>query len=131
MPTAPKRSEPDTDMPDDQAYARSILPDPGKPMDDETWKRVKNNAQGASDFLKALSHEGRLMILCSLAHGEKSVAELEQMLSQRQAAVSQQLARLRQERLITARREGKQIFYSLTDDRARRIIEQVYELFCT
>jgi ArsR family transcriptional regulator len=118
-------------MPEDQAYARSILPDPGKPMDDETWKRVKNNAQGASDFLKALSHEGRLMILCSLAHGEKSVAELEQMLSQRQAAVSQQLARLRQERLITARREGKQIFYSLTDDRARRIIEQVYELFCT
>lgn len=108
----------------------SILPDPGKPMDDQTWKRVKNNAQEASDFLKALSHEGRLMILCSLAHGEKSVTELEQMLSSRQAAVSQQLARLRQERLISARREGKQIFYSLTDDRARRIIEQVYELFC-
>ena len=108
----------------------SILPDPGQPMDDETWKRVKTNAQSASDFLKALSHEGRLMILCSLAHGEKSVTELEQMLSTRQAAVSQQLARLRQEKLITARREGKQIFYSLTDDRARRIIEQVYEMFC-
>ncbi|MGP1358972.1 ArsR/SmtB family transcription factor [Roseicyclus sp.] len=100
-------------------------------MDEETWKRVKNNAQDASDFLKALSHEGRLMILCSLAHGEKSVTELEHMLSSRQAAVSQQLARLRQERLISARRDGKQIFYSLTDDRARRIIEQVYELFCT
>ncbi|MBF9043609.1 metalloregulator ArsR/SmtB family transcription factor [Rhodobacterales bacterium HKCCE4037] len=100
-------------------------------MDDETWKRVKNNAQEASDFLKALSHEGRLMILCSLAHGEKSVTELEQMLSSRQAAVSQQLARLRQEKLISARREGKHIFYGLTDDRARRIIEQVYELFCT
>jgi ArsR family transcriptional regulator len=109
----------------------SILPDLGKPMDDATWKQVKTNAQNASDFLKALSHEGRLMILCSLAHGEKSVTELEQMLSTRQAAVSQQLARLRQEKLITARREGKQIFYSLTDDRARRIIEQVYELFCT
>jgi ArsR family transcriptional regulator len=109
----------------------SILPDLGKPMDDETWRQVKSNAQNASDFLKALSHEGRLMILCSLAHGEKSVTELEQMLSTRQAAVSQQLARLRQEKLITARREGKQIFYSLTDDRARRIIEQVYELFCT
>ncbi len=131
MRTATKRSETDPAMPDDHSYARSILPDPGKPMDDETWTRVKNNAQGASDFLKALSHEGRLMILCSLAHGEKSVTELEQMLSQRQAAVSQQLARLRQEGLITARREGKQIFYSLTDDRARRIIEQVYELFCT
>lgn len=112
------------------AQVRSILPDPGEPMDDATWKRVRNNAQEASDFLKALSHEGRLMILCSLAHGEKSVTELEQMLSQRQAAVSQQLARLRQERLISSRREGKQIFYSLTDDRARRIIEQVYELFC-
>lgn len=110
---------------------RPILPDPSKPMDEQTWKRVRNNAQDASDFLKALSHEGRLMILCSLAHGEKSVTELEQMLSTRQAAVSQQLARLRQERLISARREGKQIFYSLTDERARRIIEQVYELFCT
>jgi len=118
-------------MTDDFHDRTSILPDPGQPMDDETWRRVKTNAQSASDFLKALSHEGRLMILCSLAHGEKSVTELEQMLSTRQAAVSQQLARLRQEKLITARREGKQIFYSLTDDRARRIIEQVYELFCT
>ena len=116
---------------EDRVDVRSILPDPSKPMDDDTWKRVKTNAQGASDFLKALSHEGRLMILCSLAHGEKSVTELEHMLSSRQAAVSQQLARLRQEKLITARRDGKQIFYSLTDERARRIIEQVYELFCT
>ena len=118
-------------MDDSRHQTSSILPDPGKPMDEQTWKSVKNNAQDASDFLKALSHEGRLMILCSLAHGEKSVTELEHMLSSRQAAVSQQLARLRQEKLISARREGKQIFYSLTDDRARRIIEQVYELFCT
>jgi DNA-binding transcriptional ArsR family regulator len=129
--TETRRKFSDPTMPDDHTYARSILPDPGKPMEEEAWKRVKNNAQGASDFLKALSHEGRLMILCSLAHGEKSVTELEQMLSSRQAAVSRQLARLRQEKLITARRDGKQIYYSLTDDRARRIIEQVYELFCT
>lgn len=131
MANQPRRHTTADPMPDDYANTSSILPDPSKPMDDETWNRVKNNAQSASDFLKALSHEGRLMILCSLAHGEKSVTELEQMLSSRQAAVSQQLARLRQERLITARRDGKQIFYSLTDDRARRIIEQVYELFCT
>lgn len=121
--TEPYSAEDTPDLP-------PILPDPSKPMDEATWKRVKTNAQSASDFLKALSHEGRLMILCSLAHGEKSVTELEQMLSSRQAAVSQQLARLRQEKIITARREGKQIFYSLTDERARRIIEQVYELFC-
>src|SRR6056297_3349598 len=122
------------DLPEDKTDHgpdTSVLPDPSKPMDDRTWTSVKANAQDASDFLKALSHEGRLMILCSLAHGEKSVTELEQMLSSRQAAVSQQLARLRQEKLITARREGKQIFYSFTDERARRIIEQVYELFCT
>jgi ArsR family transcriptional regulator len=133
-PRAAQTLEPPEDkapMTDDFRDRTSILPDPGQPMDDETWKRVKTNAQSASDFLKALSHEGRLMILCSLAHGEKSVTELEQMLSTRQAAVSQQLARLRQEKLITARRDGKQIFYSLTDDRARRIIEQVYEMFCT
>ena len=100
-------------------------------MDEATWRQLRDNAQAASDFLKAISHEGRLMILCSLANGEKSVTEIERMLSSRQAAVSQQLARLRLEGLVTARRDGKQIFYSLTDDRARRIIEQVYELFCS
>ncbi|GAA5066794.1 hypothetical protein GCM10023209_05750 [Roseibacterium beibuensis] len=107
----------------------TILPAPGEPMDDATWRLLRDHAQEASDFLKAISHEGRLMILCSLADGEKSVTEIERLLSSRQAAISQQLARLRLEGLVTARREGKQIFYSLTDDRARRIIEQVYELF--
>lgn len=117
-------------MPNDNADARSILPDLSNPMDNEALAHLRTNADGAAVFLKALSHEGRLMILCALAQGEKSVTELEQMLSSRQAAVSQQLARLRQENLISARREGKQIFYSLTDDRARRVIELVYELFC-
>ena len=87
-------------------------------------------ACNAADFLKALSHEGRLMILCHLATGEKSVGELEQLLSARQAAVSQQLSRLRLEGLVEARRDGKTIYYSLTDDRSRRIIEVVYDLFC-
>jgi len=88
------------------------------------------NATRASNFLKAISHEGRLMILCHLAAGEKSVTELEELLSARQAAVSQQLARLRLEGLVTPRREGKTIFYSLTDDRPRQIIDVVYDLFC-
>lgn len=109
----------------------SILPRLDEPMDEATWSRIRSNAQNASDFLKAISHEGRLMILCSLANGEKSVTEIEAMLSSRQAAVSQQLSRLRLEGLVTARREGKQIYYRLTDDRARVIIERVYELFCT
>lgn len=88
------------------------------------------NAQKASNFLKAMSHEGRLMILCHLASGEKSVTELERLLSARQAAVSQQLSRLRLEGLVTPRREGKTMYYSLTDDNPRKIIEAVYDMFC-
>jgi ArsR family transcriptional regulator len=117
--------------PDDGVMVSTILPRIDEPMDDATWKRIRENAQTASDFLKAISHEGRLMILCSLANGEKSVTEIEAMLATRQAAVSQQLSRLRLEGLVTARRDGKQIYYRLTDDRARVIIERVYELFCT
>ncbi|MDO9524677.1 MAG: metalloregulator ArsR/SmtB family transcription factor [Gemmobacter sp.] len=88
------------------------------------------NAQAAAAFLKALSHEGRLMILCHLASGEKSVSELESLLESRQAAVSQQLARLRLEGLVSCRREGKTMFYSLQDPKVRRAIELVYDLFC-
>lgn len=96
----------------------------------EDMEKMVKNAQAASNFLKAISHEGRLMILCHLAHGEKSVTELEDLLSARQAAVSQQLTRLRLEGLVSPRRDGKAIYYSLTDDRARQIIEVVYDLFC-
>jgi len=96
----------------------------------EDMKRMEQNAQRASNFMKAISHEGRLMILCHLASGEKSVTELEDLLSARQAAVSQQLARLRFEGLVTPRRDGKTIYYSLTDDRPRQIMEVVYDLFC-
>lgn len=90
-----------------------------------------SKAESASGFLKALSHEGRLMILCHLSTGEKTVTELERLLSSRQAAVSQQLARLRLEGLVSHRREGKAIYYSLADDRARRMIELVYDMFCS
>ena len=88
------------------------------------------NAMTASNFLKAISHEGRLMILCHLASGEKSVTDLERLLSSRQAAVSQQLARLRLEGLVEARREGKIIYYALADKRATRILDVVYDIFC-
>lgn len=97
---------------------------------DEAFEEMARNARNAADFLKAVGHESRLMILCHLATGEKSVNELERLLSARQAAVSQQLMRLRQENLVTARREGKQIFYSLADERAVRIMDVVYDLFC-
>ena len=87
-------------------------------------------ATEAAAFLKALSHEGRLMILCHLSSGEKSVTELERLLESRQAAVSQQLARLRLEGLVACRREGKTIYYSIQDPKVGRTIALVYDMFC-
>ncbi|MFB9149293.1 ArsR/SmtB family transcription factor [Roseovarius ramblicola] len=92
--------------------------------------QMQRNAADAADFLRALGHEGRLMILCHLVTGEKSVSELEALLGARQAAVSQQLARLRQEGLVRARRDGKAIYYSLADARAERLLGVLYEMFC-
>jgi DNA-binding transcriptional ArsR family regulator len=99
-------------------------------LDAAEMDRMVDNATNAANFLKAISHEGRLMILCHLVSGERSVTELETLLSARQAAVSQQLSRLRLEGLVTARRDGKTIYYSLADDRPRKVLEVVYELFC-
>ena len=96
-----------------------------RPLDE-----MVEQAQEAANFLKALAHEGRLLILCYLSSGEKSVTELEHLLGSRQAAVSQQLARLRLEGLVTCRREGKTIFYSLGDARAARTIALMYDMFC-
>ena len=108
----------------------TTLPDTDENIDHARLDEMMDRATVATNYLKAISHEGRLMILCHLATGEKSVTELEELLSARQAAVSQQLGRLRLEGLVTPRREGKAIYYSLTDDKSRKIIGLVYELFC-
>ena len=68
--------------------------------------------------------------MCDLLHGEKSVGELEALLARRQASVSQQLARLRLEGLVSARRDGKTIYYSIASDKARLIIAALYASFC-
>jgi ArsR family transcriptional regulator len=99
-------------------------------LEDDELDEMMENARNATGFLKALAHEGRLLILCHLASGEKSVTELEEFLSARQAAVSQQLARLRLEGLVNYRRDGKTIYYRLGDERAKRMIETVYDMFC-
>jgi DNA-binding transcriptional ArsR family regulator len=87
-------------------------------------------AKKASDFLKALAHESRLLILCMLAEGEKSVTEMEHLLALRQPTVSQQLARLRMDGLVATRREGKIVYYSLASEEARVILGAVYDVFC-
>ena len=87
-------------------------------------------AHVASDFLKALSHESRLLLLCLLAERERSVTDLENILALRQPTVSQQLARLREDELVKTRREGKTMYYSLANDDVRRMIELIYDIFC-
>jgi DNA-binding transcriptional ArsR family regulator len=90
--------------------------------------RMSEQAPVVAGFLKALSHEGRLMILCHLAAGERSVTELEELLGQRQAAVSQQLARLRLEGLVSTRREGKAIYYAVRDARVLTFLKLLPEM---
>jgi DNA-binding transcriptional ArsR family regulator len=106
------------------------LPQLSPDLNDDELDRIVDKATTASNFLKAISHEGRLMILCHLVTGEKSVTELEELLAARQAAVSQQLSRLRLEGLVIPRRDGKTIYYRLADDKPRKMLECVYDLFC-
>lgn len=93
-------------------------------------EELMRRAGGASDFLKALSHESRLLLLCLLAERERSVTELETILELRQPTVSQQLARLRADGMVAPRREGKAIYYRLANDDVRRMIALIYEIFC-
>ena len=93
-------------------------------------RAMTKRAERATTMLKALGHEGRLMILCHLTHGERTVGELEQLLSWRQPAVSQHLARLRTDRLIKARRSGREIYYRISDHRVRHLLEALYDAYC-
>lgn len=96
---------------------------PSSPSTAQTDPTARSAAiEEAANVFKALGHEGRFLILCHLAQGPKSVGELEGMLDVRQSAVSQQLARLRIEGLVTARRDGKTIFYSLKDPRIGELL---------
>lgn len=107
-------------------------PHSNPPAEDAQFDQMMDDARQAADFLKALAHEGRLMILCSLAqNGEMSPTDFEKFLRQRQSAVSQQLARLRLEGLVETERDGKNIKYRLTDDRARIVVDMIYEMFCS
>ncbi|MFN4142766.1 ArsR/SmtB family transcription factor [Aestuariivirga sp.] len=96
----------------------------------KTRKDLLSKARRASEMLKALSHEGRLLMLCLLAEGEKSVSEIEEIMEMPQAAVSQQLARLRLDGIVTARRDGRSIFYSIANDDVTTLIETLHTLLC-
>ena len=91
---------------------------------------MMEQVRDATVFLKALAHEGRLMMLCHLVSGEKTVTEFEKLLSMRQPAVSQQLMRLRSDGLVTARRDGKAIYYAIADPRVAQVVSALHEMFC-
>ena len=105
------------------------MPDLTQTEPSET-EAMMDRVRDATAFLKALAHEGRLMMLCHLASGEKTVTEFEALLSMRQPAVSQQLMRLRSDGLVTARREGKAIYYAIADPRVAQVVSTLHEMFC-
>ncbi|MCL1628002.1 metalloregulator ArsR/SmtB family transcription factor [Roseibaca sp. V10] len=99
------------------------------PTSDVSHDALQAEARAAADFLKAMGHEGRLLMLYHLCERDCSVTELEKLILSRQAAVSQQLARLRHEKLVTTRREGNQIIYSLADQRVRDAVLLMQHMF--
>jgi len=92
---------------------------------------LKNSAGDATRYLKALANQNRLLILCHLIDGEKSVGELERAIGLRQPTLSQQLARLRSGNLVRTRRDAKSIYYSIADADIRSVLTVLYGKFCT
>lgn len=94
-------------------------------------KEMKGHAADAASLMRALGNESRLMILCTLADGELSVGQLNELIPLSQSALSQQLARLRREGLVETRRQSQTIFYSICPGPADRVIRLLHELFCS
>lgn len=106
------------------------LPQPSADSTEKELDELMLQARKASELLKALSHETRLLILCLLSEKEMSVSEIEQTIKLPQASVSQQLARLRLDRLVTPRREGRQIYYRIANSDVSTVVESLYDVFC-
>ncbi len=92
---------------------------------------LRSNAATATRLLKALGSDKRLLILCRLHEGECSVRTLEKAVGLSQSALSQHLARLRRDGLVSTRREAQTIYYALDSAEASRILATLYDLYCT
>lgn len=100
-------------------------------LDRNIIKDLQSSAFDASQLLKSLSHPDRLRLLCQLTQGEYCVSELEKMVGIGQPSLSQQLGILRKDSLVSTRREGKQIYYSMASEDAMAILEVLYQRFCS
>lgn len=93
-------------------------------------ENMKKNAEEASDFLKSISHPGRLMILCHLVEGEKHVTELIKLTGMLQTTMSQNLSKLRAANLIDFRRDHRILYYSIQDPKVLKILSALKEIYC-
>jgi ArsR family transcriptional regulator len=91
---------------------------------------LQASAEQACGLLKVLANQGRLLLLCQLSQGEYCVSDLESLTGIKQPTLSQQLTVLRDERMVSTRREGKQIFYSIASKEAMAVMRVLYEQFC-
>ncbi len=94
-------------------------------------KKMQASADDACRLMKVLANRDRMMLLCEIAQSEKCVSELEELLQIHQPTLSQQLTVLRNEELVETRRDGKQIFYSLSSDVALAVMDVLYRNFCS
>jgi ArsR family transcriptional regulator, virulence genes transcriptional regulator len=94
-------------------------------------QELQSKAGAAEALLKVAASKHRLIILCELLQGERSVAALRQAIGLSQSALSQHLARLREENVVSTRREAQTIYYSLASNRVRKLIGLLYELYCS
>ncbi len=93
-------------------------------------ENMQEHAADAAGLMNALGNESRLMILCMLAEGERSVGDLNESIPLSQSALSQQLARLRRQGLVQTRREAQTIYYSLGEGPAERVIHLLHDIYC-
>ena len=91
---------------------------------------MREAAEAACALLKAVGNRDRLLLLCQLIDGEKSVGELEELLDIHQPTLSQQLGVLRSEGVVDTRRDGKRIYYSLASREAETLLNTLYGMFC-
>jgi ArsR family transcriptional regulator len=91
---------------------------------------MRSSARIVTALLRVLANEDRLLLLCQLAQGERSVGELEQSLEIHQPTLSQQLGVLRAEGVVTTRRDGKRIFYNVADPKVLTLLNTLYQLYC-
>lgn len=97
---------------------------------DNSLKDMREHAQEVSDFLKTLANENRLLVLCALLEGEKSVGELNGHIDLSPSALSQHLAWLRETGLVATRREAQTIYYRIADPRILAVMATLKQQFC-